>query len=361
MPVLDIIGMSQVSTQQLTLNANQFNQKLEGCDLVSTTSFTYAYYYLREGDWLKLLTYGGASGNYTKRLGVGHRVGVFGIDQSKKYYGGFRYKKVSGIDSRFSAVLGIYDSGLGTTATLLVLLADNEIAGYVAGAEYYVEYALDYVNAIITIWVDGVKIKDVAFPTWITDILASDVTRLAVSYGSPTSVSVGYSIMGTMYIKDIYFKRADSVDEEFRLGPQSIVSLNLATVDAPNWVSSDESLTALQVLGTPITDVNSTLAPTTTSPTTKTPLQAGFTVPEGKGTINAISMAIAASRLSGTSAGLSTTLVEDGSQSNPKTTVLGSAISTGISAGTFAKTPKNNPLTPESVAELRLKVTPINA
>lgn len=177
-------------------------------------------------------------------------------------YFGFRY-------CRNSLSFGPSVSLNSTGGTQVILPA----AAIPAGQISYVEFLIDRVNKLLTVWIDGAQYSSAFFDY--TSFAASADTTLW--FGTPYNYGYPGGGVGYWWMRDFY-SLDDTGDSSLcsRLGPVDVRPALLSSVTAPNWVSSDAQ--------TPLIDLNTQFGaaaanwtgPTLTEPTTMDTLTAQF-------------------------------------------------------------------------------------
>jgi hypothetical protein len=150
-----------------------------------------------------------------------------------------------------------------TAGTKQTLLLNTQLA---LNTSQYVEVMIDRTNTQIVVWVDGVQVSSTFFD--FNAFVSADGNAWLV-FGCNTG-----SALYTWYMRDAYFlDDTQDATQCNRLGPVDVRAQALASVTAPNWVSSD-SATALADLSSPFTTTAGSLtAPTLTEPSTMDPVQ----------------------------------------------------------------------------------------
>lgn len=360
MSVLDLVDFSQVTTDGNTFAAGSSGDALVACQLLSgLPAAGGAERYLNDQGWLKVSSLSTGPRRFTVTYPLGR---VAGFDISKVYYLGYRYKKqlvnvTAG--TTWPAELMLFDNVNWNGGNMVALLnnTDAGFGGHVDLLERYIEVRLDLPGKTYTVWVDGKQIKTGTLPTWINTIISTNLWVMLG--GNYTSNNPAAGTVNTWF-KDIYVKRVDSVDDDFRLGSQTVLPLTLSSASGAEWTPSDGSSVSA-VLNSPTTLNSQQAAPTITSGANKLPLEVGFATPGTVGKINAVAFSTSALKPAGTTTSINAVLVEDDTLSAVKNLALGPTLQIAMPINLLTKTPKGNALTAANIAALKLRLTPANS
>lgn len=205
------------------------------------------------GSWLSTSP-GGAGFLSPNTYGSGHSGWTLPANQwdltKARSWIGFRYK-FSGSWAAGSLPLMIYTSTGSTNQ--LTLFGQSDIAGLVAGQEYYVEVVIDRVANTRSVWVDNVLVVNAAPITYAiqsTDRIGfGQCITLTASGTAPATIAHNF--------KDTYLADDPGDGTFVRLGPQLAKPLNMLTASGNGWTAST---------GTPLSAL--TTAISTSSPST---------------------------------------------------------------------------------------------
>lgn len=199
-----------------------------------------------------------------------------------KHWGGFRYQaKVA--PAATNLVLRLrWAYGTSSVQDSTLLMASALVAATSALAEFYIEYCIDIQNALVMIWIDGVRQPDVAVPV---GTVIDSLRDVSVYMGQDQSA-------GQQTWNDFYFvKDTSDVDGgttlSRRLGPVRVGAVAVNSVDLPpGWtVSAGTAVDALnsKTLNTPNT-------PVVRSNPDESVAKIGFSKPNNTWSIQAVSI-----------------------------------------------------------------------
>jgi len=240
MAILDIIEFNAVPTAQQTIGIS--GGAIVGAGTVTANKGGSTAQGFRSIDptdngtrWLEVQT--ASTGSVNGRIGFLLPMAPYAVDATKKFYVGFRFKRYNGASataSSFNNVLTVYFNSSDSVPILL----NSQIPNWKNGNEYYVEAAFDYVNKLYSVWVDNVPIwVNVPMPAGFSTNLATIQPVLALGHDGANTINISE---GTYFsIRDIYVKQVDNADDDFRLGPQILRRLPLATVTAQDWTPAN--------------------------------------------------------------------------------------------------------------------------
>lgn len=371
MAIKDIIAFPYMPTEdQLQPVANK--------SAIDLTPFL-IYNFVSDSNGLNVAGYDDAAGRWLKvrpKFGTGtttvakmssiiwNYATLYNTTQAGVYYFGYRWKFNPqtcrrGVTANpwLSKILSIVISTTNTAMYLTDLLLPADIGFVEALAtesiEYYIEGRLDFPNAKATIWVDGIKIKDV---TIAQPAVASSING-SLSFGDYTGATTPYNnAYYDMFIKDLYWKEVSNVADDFRLGPQVISPLSVASANTPNWstVGAADIPTALN---TPVTTVASRSTPYAKNDPGRQPAEIKYNIPHNTTKINAVAFQVSAFKDNG-SQGVTHAKFSDGVNETAEST---SALVATVTAGAkvvMEKTPAGNRFTEADVTGGKLVITP---
>lgn len=372
MAIKDIIAFPYVPTEDQL-------QPLANRSAIDLTPFM-IYNFISDANGLNVAAYEDAAGRWLKvrpKFAAGTTTvakmssiiwpysALYGVTVAGVYYFGYRWKFNPqtcrrGLASMpwLTKILSIVISTTNTAMYLTDLLLPADI-GFVEAlntesAEYYIEGRLDFPNAKATIWVDGVKIKDVTIAQPATAAGANG----SLSFGD-YSAGAGVPYNSSYYdnfVKDLYWKEVSNANDDFRLGPQVIDPLPVASVTAPGWTPQGAAA-LLDVLATPVTTVASRSTPYAKNDPGRTPAEIKYGVNHNTTKINAAAFQVSAMRDNG-SPGVSYAKFSDGTNATADSS---SQLGITITAGTkvvMEKSPAGNRLAESDITGGKLIITP---
>jgi len=312
------------------------------------------------GRWLLFRPPRGSGANYSKQTGLFWLTGaLYGTVATKVYYFGYRFRLFNGNGNWttvFTSLLNLVNPDNTSTSFITPLLVPADLAGFDISkdVEYWVDVKLDFPAAKATIWVDSIKVKEIAILNAPTVGGASG----AIVFGHPNGLSVQASTYYYLYLRDIYFKEVDNADDDFRLGPQVIETVPVLSVNAPGWTTAQGTLT--EVLNTPIGTVASKSTPVVTSDAAQHAAQIQY---QSSGLVTPINGAVFMSggyRQPGAAGTVNASLQQGGQTQALASASLDTTISLGKKLGVIEHDLNGDRLTNAALAELVLKLQPSN-
>jgi hypothetical protein len=270
-------------------------------------------------------------------------------------YIGFRYSNTQSNASFLSQASAAWITNSAGTVQNLVPIP---IAA--SFAQQFIEVMIDRLNKQLVVWIDGTQQAPVSF----------DFNAFA--NGAAVTLSIGYRFTiaainptSSCALRNIYF--VDNTQDNTlcsRLGSVQTLPAPLASVSAPNYVSSDSS-TPLADLSSPFTATASTLtAPTLTTPITMDEMVAEVNT-SGLPVLNVLAakMDVSAERTSGAALSFITGATYNG-QSKSSTVSMNSTSNAFVygQKGILIETaPDGTALTPAVLAGVQFTLTPETA
>lgn len=255
----------------------------------------------------------------------------------------------------YASIHGVYIAEtLAVTNTAAGLFPSTAIPGYVLGTEYYLEFTVDVATGVVKRWVDGTPIAD-------TTITAAAIAAIKAGtaffcLGWYQSGLIAQNLEFSWRFKDMYVleKTPDGINSG-RLGPQTVVPIDLLSVTAP-WTTPTG--TVVDALNAPITDTASSLTPIVSSDAVAT--QAALVLKTGSllGPVNGVVLTASGRRAAGSSANLKSSVSQGATNTADKTLTLTTSFQYGLPVQIFDVAPDGTTWSKAKIEACTLKLTP---